>query len=71
MDCCGSHYNRGDRVRCAITGMEYGTAGVDCRTHHHAALCISHICFFLISLQLLQITRSSIRTGQKSLLPRS
>lgn len=71
MDGCGAHNNRSDRGRCAIVGMEHSSARVDCWTIDHANLCINHLCFCLLSLQLLPITRSSMRTHQKYLLPGS
>lgn len=68
MDCFGAHNNGSDRVRGTITGMERGSARLDCRTIDNADICVNHYCFCLLSLQLLPITRSPMRAYQKYLL---
>ncbi|MBA0699408.1 hypothetical protein Goari_001049 [Gossypium aridum] len=53
MDGGGAYNNGGHRRRGAISGVEHGSVGVDCRTFGYGALRVRNFDFHVSSLQLL------------------
>lgn len=58
MDGNSTYYNRCDRGRGVIPGLECGSARVDCRSIAYDSLCFSHHCLQQHPLRLLQIPGS-------------
>ena len=69
VDSSGTHSDRGDRIRSAVSAMEHCTAWVACRPLLHPSHCFHHSLLFFSSMQHLSPSPSRIRSQQKCLLP--